>query len=64
MRPIKVFYSLNSNKENVVSIGYSAEALNKDVKLSWEHTEFKWVSKDEALNHELPDIHRAIVESF
>ncbi len=47
-----------------VMIGYSAKAVSTSVTLSWEHDTFKWVTKDEALKLDWPDIHKSFLEHF
>lgn len=48
---------LESHKENidhVVLIFYKAKSKSNKVKLSWEHDEYAWVSKKQALAMKLP----------
>lgn len=59
--PVHVI-SYESKGDFAVIVGYSAHAKGEKVILSWEHDEYKWVTKEEALKIGLPDIHRSFVE--
>lgn len=43
---------------------YEAKTNGRAVTLSWEHEDFKWVTKKEALNHDLSPIQHLFLESF
>ena len=46
----------------VIMIGYKAKTSNNIPKLSWEHDAYKWLTKEESLKVELPEIHKKILE--
>lgn len=63
IKNIKPFVVLtHQKKENsAVIIGYTSEIKAGEIKLNWEHTEYKWVTKEEALKYDLsPDAKRII----
>lgn len=62
LKPIDVISSISTSNEFIVTIGYKAVATSNTVQLSWEHDQFKWVSKEEALNLELPPMHRRFLK--
>lgn len=47
-----------------VVIGFRATTKSKNIELSWEHDEYRWVTKDEALKLELPDFFRKMIEEI
>ncbi|MBI2056295.1 MAG: NUDIX domain-containing protein [Candidatus Sungbacteria bacterium] len=51
--PLVVETAYNKDEDNyVLFIGYRCKAVNGDVKLNNEHTEFRWVTKDEFMELE------------
>jgi len=51
LEPLKVESAYNEDEEAyVLFIGYRCNAVTEDIKLSKEHTSYKWVSKEEFLN--------------
>jgi len=67
VKDVKVFdviSKFNELKEFWVTIGYTAQALSKDVKLSYEHVEFKWVTLDEFLNLDASDKLKQLVKIY
>lgn len=48
--------------KRVLVVGYSAELESGEVKLSWEHTEFKWLNIEEAQAVDLPEGHRQFLK--
>jgi 8-oxo-dGTP diphosphatase len=51
-------------KDSVVLIFYSAKAKSKKVKLSWEHDDYKWVSKKDILKLKIPTAMRKIIKTY
>ena len=47
-----------------VMIGYVAHANDNEVKLSWEHESYEWMTVDEVKQIELPQAHRLIVDTY
>ena len=47
-----------------VMIGYAAHTSDSDVRLSWEHESYKWMTLEEAEQIELPEAHRAIITAY
>lgn len=64
VKPIHVVSHFAKNKDFIVMIGYQAKAKSNKAKLSWEHDQYKWVSKQEVLKIDLPDVHRSFVEKL
>lgn len=56
--------SRTENEDFVVIIGYICRARSKAVKLNWEHDNYKWLTKDEALLLDLTPDGRFVVEQF
>ncbi len=53
------------NKEDfVVMIGFKAITDSTKITLSWEHDEYRWVTKDEALQMELPEFFKNMIEKL
>jgi 8-oxo-dGTP pyrophosphatase MutT (NUDIX family) len=64
---IKPFFTRSySNKDNdfVVIIGYTCHVNNHQVTLNWEHSSYKWVTKQEALALNLSPDGRFFIEIF
>ncbi len=47
-----------------VTVGYTAKAKTTNVVLSYEHDDFKWVTKDEFFKLDIYEPHRKLVEQF
>lgn len=47
-----------------VMIGYAAHTNDDEVKLSWEHESYKWMTAEEAEQIELPLAHRLIIDTY
>ena len=60
VRPLQV-KSKYENNIYYLYIGYTAHAINTDITLSKEHTEYKWVSKNEFLELTLADFLRELI---
>lgn len=56
--------SFNEDADFVVMIGYRTYTKSDDVVLNWEHNEYKWVTMEEALNSELPDLLKTIIKQI
>lgn len=57
--PINTSFFYRGSKDfPMVFIVYWCRYLKGEVKLSWEHTEYKWISLDEAINSEELSIFR------
>lgn len=53
------------NKEDfVVMIGFKAITDSTKITLSWEHDDYLWVTKDEALQMELPEFFKNMIEKL
>jgi 8-oxo-dGTP diphosphatase len=51
--PINTSFFYRGSKEYpMIFIVYWCKYLKGEIKLSWEHTEYKWISLDEAINSE------------
>ena len=50
--------------DEAVLLGYCAKSTNDDVKLTWEHEDFKWVKLEELKNTKLPEMHTKVVEAY
>ncbi len=53
---------LHKSGDVVVMLGYSCVTKDYNVKLSWEHDQFAWLDREEALRVELPKTHRSFLE--
>jgi 8-oxo-dGTP diphosphatase len=53
-----------NEEDSVVMIGYKARAVTEDVVLSWEHDEYKWVSKEETKQMDLPEFFKKMIASI
>lgn len=47
-----------------VMIGYAAHINDDEVKLSWEHESYEWMTVDEVKRLELPQAHRLILDAY
>lgn len=55
----------NKNNDFCVIVGYTCKADTPEkIKLNWEHSEFKWLSKDEAIKLNLTPDARTFLENF
>lgn len=61
VRPVYVFSSIVDDKFTVM-IGYSALTDEKEIDLSWEHDKYLWLPKDKALELELDEKKRLMLE--
>ncbi len=64
IQPYHVKSYINQDGDFVVIIGYLCKAETDQVKLNWEHDNFQWLTKDEALKHELTTDGLTFIENF
>lgn len=63
LKPFHVRTYLNKENDSVVIIAYYASYVKGDVVLNWEHDEYKWVTKEEALRINLtPDAQNILAQ--
>ena len=62
----KPFYAftLESKGDTIVTIAYRALTKATAVKLNWEHDDYKWVDKNDALTMKLSSVARSIIEKI
>lgn len=51
-------------EDEAVIIGYASRSIGADVKLSWEHEDFQWVTLEELEKMDLPDLHTKILNAY
>jgi 8-oxo-dGTP diphosphatase len=65
---IKPFYlrTYTNSKDNdfVLIVGYQCNSDGESVTLNWEHDNYKWLSKEEALMLDLTEDGRFLIEHF
>lgn len=54
IRPLRTWSFLRGNSQ-LVGITYLAEYKSGEVKLSWEHSSFQWLTFNEIINGDLPE---------
>lgn len=64
VKPFHLKSSLNKKREYVVIIGYVCKTNSKDVQLNWEHDDFNWLNKKEALKLDLTSDGKIFIERF
>lgn len=64
LKPFFVKSLVNKDNDFVVVIGYTGKVKDGQIKLNWEHDNFKWVNKDEALQMDLTKDARDIIVKF
>ncbi len=62
MQPIDVYSYFNNGTDFVVIIGYQAKWKSGEVKLSWEHDLYQWMTESEVEKLDLPPAHRSFFE--
>ncbi|MEO8105228.1 MAG: NUDIX domain-containing protein [Candidatus Saccharibacteria bacterium] len=50
--------------DEAIIIGFSARTTSSKVVLSWEHTDYQWVTISESKSLNLPDLHTAIINGL
>ncbi|HVZ12528.1 MAG TPA: NUDIX hydrolase [Patescibacteria group bacterium] len=60
------FLHTYTNRDNdfVLIVGYRCKVDSEEVVLNWEHDEYKWMSKDQALELNLSNDGRTLLENF
>lgn len=61
LKPLKICTYVHKD-DFIVIIGYVCQATSNAVKLNWEHDSYKWVSKEGALQLELAEDARRLIE--
>ncbi|MDH5533113.1 MAG: NUDIX hydrolase [Candidatus Pacebacteria bacterium] len=62
--PISLITHLRDDPQSsILLIGYKANLKSGEVRLSWEHDQYKWVSVEEALKIDLPEGHRKFLKA-
>jgi len=64
LKPFTVFSYTNKDDDSVVMICYTCIAKNPDVIINWEHDDYKWVTKDEALKMDMGEHARRLIEKL
>lgn len=64
IRPFHIKSYLNKDEDFVVIVGYVCKAMSEKVELNWEHDDFKWLSKEEALGLDLTEDGKTFIENF
>ncbi|MBP9819117.1 NUDIX domain-containing protein [Candidatus Woesebacteria bacterium] len=54
--------SYKNGEDSVIIVGYECVAKTTEVTLNWEHTEYEWISKEDALKKDLTDDARFLIE--
>jgi 8-oxo-dGTP diphosphatase len=62
VEPIHLESTINGHGDFVIMVGYKATTSDNTPNLSWEHDAYKWVSEEEALKIELPEVHKKFLE--
>jgi 8-oxo-dGTP pyrophosphatase MutT (NUDIX family) len=63
LRPLTTYLDTESTDEAVI-ISFTARTKNSGVKLSWEHEAFRWLTREELDEIQLPDLHDSIRKAF
>jgi 8-oxo-dGTP diphosphatase len=64
IQPISLITHLRDDSQSsILLIGYKANLKSGEVKLSWEHDQFKWVSIEDALKIDLPEGHKKFLNA-
>ena len=63
-RPFYTHSFVNKENDFVVIIGYWCRANTDQVRLNWEHSEYKWLTKTDALGLDLTPNGRTFIENF
>lgn len=64
IKPFHIKSSQNKDKDFVVIVGYICKIVSEKITLNWEHTDFKWLTKEEALKMELTNDAKTFLEEF
>ena len=63
VKPITTYISQNSDNKDIITIGFYAKTDDSNVTLGWENESYQWVPIEKAIDFNLPDLHRHIVEA-
>ncbi|HBP01116.1 MAG: NUDIX hydrolase [Candidatus Moranbacteria bacterium GW2011_GWE1_49_15] len=55
VRPVRTWSFMKNENTQLVGITFLVDYKSGEVKLSWEHSAFKWLSFDEILNGDFPE---------
>ncbi len=64
VRPFTSRSYFSNQDDFVIIIGYVGKAISENPTLDWEHTEYKWVTKAEALGMDLTHDARFFIENI
>lgn len=64
LQPFQLRSYANKDNDAVIIIGYTCKAATMGITLNWEHTAYKWVTKEEALTMDLTEDGRFFVEKY
>ena len=63
VKVVSTSHGYTEDKEHVM-IGYSAHTSGDEVRLSWEHESYQWMTVEEARTLDLPEAHRLIMDAY
>ena len=55
VRPVRTWSFMKNENIQLVGVTFLVDYKSGEVKLSWEHSDFKWLSFDEILNGDFPE---------
>ncbi|MCK5490416.1 MAG: NUDIX hydrolase [Candidatus Pacebacteria bacterium] len=64
IKPFDVESHIDESEEFWVTIAYKCQYEAEDVKLSFEHDEFKWISKDNLSNYKFSNKIKRFVQNY
>lgn len=64
VKPFHIKSSLDQDENFVVIIGYVCNTNLEAVKLNWEHDDYKWLTKEKALDLDLTPDGREFIKNF
>lgn len=56
--------SYTEDGDSVLIIGYQGSSKSDEITLNWEHTDYKWVDKKDALKEKLTEDAKFFIENF
>ena len=62
--PFHIKSSINEDGDFIVVIGYQCKTETPDVILNWEHVNFKWLTKKQALEFDLTEDARIFIKHY
>lgn len=57
-------YLNTEHEDDAIILGFHAKTDTDEVTLSWEHEEYKWMSREEASQIEIPGIYAAMIREY